>query len=62
MGFFVDADGSGYVRYNTRDSPLRHIVEKVRATPSWGVVLGAGSSVHAPYRLPAGALVPIACS
>ena len=32
-GLFVDDDNTAYVRYNTRDSPLRHIIEKL--SPDW---------------------------
>ena len=30
---FVDDDNTAYVRYNTRDPPLRHVVEKL--SPDW---------------------------
>ena len=30
---FVDDDNTAYVRYNTRDAPLRHVVEKL--SPDW---------------------------
>jgi len=33
VGLFVDDDGTAYIRANTRDSPLRHVVE--RLTPDW---------------------------
>eukprot|EP01084_Bolivina_argentea_P296893 511403_1 len=34
IAFFIDDNGlDGYVRYNTRDSPLRHVIEKL--TPNW---------------------------
>ena len=29
INFFVDDDHNGYIRYNTRDKPYRHIVEKL---------------------------------
>ncbi|CAF4408456.1 unnamed protein product, partial [Adineta steineri] len=32
-GLFVDDDNTAYVRYNTRDSPLRHVIEKL--SPDW---------------------------
>lgn len=33
VALFVDADGQAYARYNTRDAPLRHVVE--RLAPDW---------------------------
>ena len=33
VALFVDDDGVAYARYNTRDAPLRHIVE--RLAPDW---------------------------
>ena len=33
VSLFVGPDNDGYVRYNTRDSPLRHVIEKL--TPDW---------------------------
>ena len=33
VALFVDDDGQAYARYNTRDAPLRHVVE--RLAPDW---------------------------
>ena len=33
VALFVDSDGQAYARYNTRDAPLRHVVE--RLAPDW---------------------------
>ena len=38
VALFVDDDGTAYVRYNTRDAPLRHVVE--RLTPDWSQTTG----------------------
>jgi hypothetical protein len=38
VGLFVDDGGTAYVRYNTRDAPLRHVVERLNA--NWTATSG----------------------
>jgi hypothetical protein len=40
---FIDDDNTAYVRYNTRDEPLRHVVEKL--SPDWMTTTGQFSII-----------------
>jgi hypothetical protein len=42
-GLFVDDDNTAYVRYNTRDAPLRHVIEKL--SPDWMTSTGQFSII-----------------
>lgn len=50
VGLFVDDDGTAYVRYNTRDAPLRHVVE--RLTPDWASSTGEHSVIFSKQDFP----------
>ena len=42
-GLFIDDDNTAYVRYNTRDAPLRHVIEKL--SPDWMTSTGQFSII-----------------
>jgi hypothetical protein len=44
IGLFVDDDNTAYIRYNTRDSPLRHVIEKL--TPNWMDTAGQYATIY----------------
>lgn len=50
VGLFVDDDGTAYVRYNTRDAPLRHVVEKL--TPDWSATTGESAIIFSKQDFP----------
>jgi hypothetical protein len=50
VGLFVDDDGIAYVRYNTRDPPLRHIVEKLNA--DWSATSGEFGEIFSKQDFP----------
>jgi hypothetical protein len=50
VGLFVDDDGTAYVRYNTRDAPLRHVVE--RLSPDWATSTGEHGVIFSKQDFP----------
>jgi hypothetical protein len=46
----VDEDNSAYLRYNTRDLPYRHIVEKL--DPTWSASTGQFAEVFSKQDFP----------
>lgn len=50
VGFFVDDDGTGYLRYNTIDLPRRHVIEKL--DPTWKNTTGEYSIIFAKPDFP----------
>ena len=47
---FVDDDNTAYVRYNTRDAPLRHVIEKL--SPDWMTTTGQYSIIFEKQDFP----------
>lgn len=50
IALFVDADNTAYLRYNTRDLPYRHIVEKL--DPTWSNSTGEFAQVFSKQDFP----------
>ena len=50
VSLFVDDDGTAYVRYNTRDLPFRHVVE--RLSRDWSRVTGEFAVIFAKPTFP----------
>jgi hypothetical protein len=50
VAMFVDDDNAAYIRYNTRDLPYRHIVEKLDAT--WSTTTGLFAEVFSKQDFP----------
>ena len=50
VGLFVDDDGTAYVRYNTRDAPLRHVVERLSA--DWTTSTGEHALIFSKQDFP----------
>jgi hypothetical protein len=44
VGLFVSSKGTAYIRYNTRDPPLRHVIEQL--TPDWMETTGHFASIY----------------
>ena len=50
VALFVDDDGTAYARYNTRDAPLRHVVEKL--APDWLSSSGEHATIFSKQQFP----------
>jgi len=63
VGLFVDDDGTAYVRYNTKDAPLRHVVERLNtnwtaSTGDYGVIFSKQDFPWYDGKLASGAYYP----